>query len=154
MQYLVVSTFLLIILTIFLWETKWKLLITFLWIVFLGILANRFVVAFNDGYMPVFIKKIDTLVDGFVKLSERHQLGTEHTRLAFLGDVFDVPHVGIVSIGDILIVVALVCPVLWCFNSHKKRNVPFLKNNTRFSYTIVFFAMIVPYLYIAYALTG
>ncbi|WP_417898843.1 DUF5317 domain-containing protein [Bacillus haimaensis] len=80
-------------------------------IIFIGVLLNFLVMAFNGGRMPVSLEASSVLDPSFIEalktgLYGKHAAITESTRLAFLGDIIPLsapyPREQIISIGDVI----------------------------------------------------
>jgi hypothetical protein len=59
-------------------------------LVFVGIFCNNLVVKANGGKMPVFIKNMSAQIKTDLHIAPRHQVGTAHTRYAYLADFITV----------------------------------------------------------------
>lgn len=92
----------------FLWLNRHH---TGFFIIFIGVLLNFLVMAFNGGRMPVSLEASIVLDPSFIEalktgLYGKHAAITESTRLAFLGDIIPLsapyPREQIISIGDVI----------------------------------------------------
>lgn len=92
----------------FLWLNRHH---TGFFIIFIGVLLNFLVMAFNGGRMPVSLEASLVLDPSFIEalktgLYGKHAAITESTRLAFLGDIIPLsapyPREQIISIGDVI----------------------------------------------------
>lgn len=136
MEQYILFAFALILLFACVRETKSKIIVCALWFIFLGILGNQVVVGVNGGRMPVFMESNEPIE------SSRHQRGGEHTKLKILGDFIPVESIeSIVSIGDVLITLAVGIPILWCWVRMRKHDVGFFKKTIPISYPVAFLAM-------------
>lgn len=144
-----VMYFLLLLLCTFACVLKSKTITIALWILLLGVMSNQVVIHANHGRMPVFYEYPLVQSNNVVYLDSRHQNGTPETRYGFLGDIFDIESFGLVSIGDILMTLSILIAVvrMFFFRMGSKKT-SFFRNNSPFSYPVIFVAMIAPYIVI------
>lgn len=113
-----------------------------LWIIFCGIVGNQMVVTANKGRMPVFIENISAENRIALQGSTRHQQGDDQTRLKILSDRIVIGKLDrFVSIGDIVMTIALVVPIIGYIMRLRANRGRFWEKNVTLSYPIVFCAM-------------
>lgn len=113
-----------------------------LWLIFCGIVGNQLVVVTNNGRMSVFVEDVSHENRIALQNSTRHQEGGDQTRFKLLADIIDIERLErIVSIGDILMTMAVVLPCIGYIMRLRRHKGRFFEKNLPISYPIALCAL-------------
>jgi predicted tellurium resistance membrane protein TerC len=114
-----------------------------LWLCFYGVVGNQLVVTANGGKMPVYMENVSDEDRIMLRSSVRHTEGDSHTRFRLLSDIIHIEHWDrVVSIGDVLMIIAVVVPGIGYAVRLRNNMGYFFDNNAKISLPVAFCAMI------------